>query len=337
MGHSYLKILTIIIAIIFTSCSKDELMLTKQEGQERISPSSQVVTLLKGVVTSDSSYDNIVDGSSQLTIILPISVVANNVSISLAKPADFQKIHDVHNQSTQDQDFVTIDFPIRVILPNHKTRSVGSQSALNNLVERLNTDEQMPLSIKCIDIVYPTTFSVFNQESGISESIVLENDEELYVFLDNLDVRDLVGINFPIFYELVDGTQYEATNYEDLELVLKSFRETCLTGVSDEGENEQEDEEESENEDEDNEGENGNDQDDNESDDEDNDNNEDDDEDDDEDDEEEEEEEEGDDDGEDDEDDEEEDDEDDDEEDDDNDDDDDDDDDEDDEDDEDDD
>ena len=292
MGHSYLKILTIIIAIIFTSCSKDELMLTKQEDQERISPSSQVVTLLKGVVTSDSSHDNIVDGSSQLTIILPISVVANNVSISLAKPADFQKIHDVHNQSTQDQDFVTIDFPIRVILPNHKTRSVGSQTALNNLVDRLNTDEQMPLSIKCIDIVYPTTFSVFNQESGISESIVLENDEELYVFLDNLDVRDLVGINFPIFYELVDGTQYEATNYEDLELVLKSFRETCLTGVSDEGENEQEDEEESENEEEDNEEENGNDdgddEDDNESeDDDDEDDDEDDDDDDEEDDEEE--------------------------------------------------
>lgn len=245
MFRSYLKVLIFIVLVSpFSSCSNEEVVFIESEDQERVNSNSKVISLMKEVVSSYGSYDNVVDGSSNLTVILPISVVANSVSLSLEKPEDFTKISDIHLQNIQDRDYVTPDFPIRVILPNHKIRTVGSQSALDNLVKRMNEDEELPLGIQCVDIVYPTTVSVLNQESGIIEDIILRNDEEYYVFLDNLDVRDLVGITFPLFYELADGSQFEITNFVELEFVFENIKESCLKSSSDEDENDPADENE---------------------------------------------------------------------------------------------
>lgn len=175
-------------------------------------------------------HGNVVNGCSELNLILPISIVAHRIAPTMQQRSDFQNTHEINIHGCDDSVFLTIDFPIRVILPKHKVRSVGSKSVLDNLVKSSQEINEMPQRFKCVDIIYPQTVSIFDQETETEINLDIERDQERFEFLDNLDVNDLMGIEFPITYLLVDGSRYEANNFEKLELVLQNFKESCLKG-----------------------------------------------------------------------------------------------------------
>lgn len=144
---------------------------------------------------------------------------------------------------------LTKDSRIIGLLESATVRDTVSQGKVDT-ISGGDAVNQIPANLNCAGIVYPQTIEVLNQATQITEHVIIGNDREFYVFLENLDVEDLVGVSFPFSVGLSDGDVYTATNYQELEEVLGYFMETCLNGGIPSGEEDQGEDEDDRDEDE---------------------------------------------------------------------------------------
>ena len=74
----------------------------------------------------------------------------------------------------------------------------------------------MIINIECIDIQYPITALVFNQNNELIETVIINSDEELFEFLEDIDEDTIVTFDFPITVILWDGTTVIINNLTEL-------------------------------------------------------------------------------------------------------------------------
>ncbi|GEQ84903.1 hypothetical protein ULMS_04110 [Patiriisocius marinistellae] len=98
--------------------------------------------------------------------------------------------------------------------------SIVANSTLSNAMQMMATNEVEVTTeaIDCIDFVYPISFSVYNTEFVIIDTVVINNAQELLVFLASLilNPNQIVSLNYPVFLEKADGTIIEANNNAEL-------------------------------------------------------------------------------------------------------------------------
>ena len=218
--------LLLIFSLLLFSCRTEDMEIVQPPAEDTFGVNSTIANLLKRTATNDGSYDNIIDGASCFDILLPVTVIANGIEVVIEDEDDIDIIEDIFDEFSDDTDTLEIIFPITVVLDDYSQIVVNSQAELNALALQCpsNGDDD---DIECIDIQYPITASIFNQNNELIDTVVINSDEELFDFLDDIDEGTIVTFDFPFTVILWDGTTVEIDNFVELQSVIESAIDQC--------------------------------------------------------------------------------------------------------------
>ena len=214
--------------LFFTSCQDEVIDITDPSQENEIFVAkSEVATLMKQTSTNDGSHDNIIDRANCFHLVLPVTVIANGQEIIVNTKEDFQAIETVFDESDEDEDTIELSFPVTIVLRDHSEVVVNSRSELAEYRNSCKGENEDDDDIECVDFKYPISYSVFNSDKSLINTVKINSDREMYRFIHNLTENDIVSINFPIILVFYDGTEIRVNNLSELRETLRAARELC--------------------------------------------------------------------------------------------------------------
>ena len=220
----YLPFLTF---MLFVSCQNEETEIINPPNDEIIDGNSTTANLMARTASNDGSVDNIIDYANCLEVVLPVTVTANGITITIQSVADYSQLENILDAFTNDDDLVDITFPITVILNDYTEIVITSQQQLEELIDDCLGENVDDDDIECIDFVYPITFSVYNSDFQVIDTVTINNDEALYNFLEDLNGPILASLNFPVSLVTASGDTIVVNNNEELEIAINDADNTC--------------------------------------------------------------------------------------------------------------
>ena len=216
----------LLIGLMFSGCQEEVVDIIETLDENVLNAQSPLVDLVGQTTQRDGSEDNILDHSSCISIVLPVTVIANGQQVQIGSEEDIKLVERIFDESDTDEDVLTFEFPIKVTLADHSVVTVQNYDQLEDLTEDCleGGDDD---DFECVDFVYPISISIYNSENQVSEVVTVENDEQLYTLFKELDEYDLVGFNFPLELLLKDGTEITIDDNEELEDVIEDLGEGC--------------------------------------------------------------------------------------------------------------
>lgn len=224
------KILVFILftlALLLMSCRNEELELIEPDTQEVLAANSDAAALIQRTSMKDGSPDNIIDRASCFEVQLPVTVIANGIEIEVITEEDFDEIEDIFDELEDDEDMLEIIFPITVILNDFTEETINSMDEFERLASSCGDEGAEDDDIECIDFKYPFRISVFNPNNEVVETVVIENDRQLYRFVERIEDNDIVRIIFPITLVLADGVEIVINSLDALEDALENAIDDC--------------------------------------------------------------------------------------------------------------
>lgn len=223
----FLGILTMSMALTLTACRSEEDELVESPENETLEANSRVANLLQRTAQNDGSEDNIIDNASCFDIELPVTVNVNGLEIIVDSEDDLDLIEEIFDEFDDDEDIIEIFFPITIVLADFMEVTIEDIDQLEDFAEECGGENEDDDDIECADILYPISASIFDTNNELIGTLNLNNDEELYLFIDDLEDTQIVTIGFPIVVILSDGTEVSAANLDELEEILDDAEDDC--------------------------------------------------------------------------------------------------------------
>ncbi|NNE77141.1 MAG: hypothetical protein HKN31_08720, partial [Pricia sp.] len=213
-------------ALTFTSCQKEEPFQEEIDQEQTLTASSATVNLMQRTVSNDGSYDNIVDGASCFDIRFPYTVEVNGLELTIDSKEDLQTIEEIVDAVDDKEDIMEIFFPITITMADYTELTINSAEELRNLAEECveGGDDD---DIECIDIIYPVTLYTFNPNFQQTGSVTVESDLQLRRFFAGLGENELISFDFPVSFELYDGTKITVKTNSELADAIDRAKEAC--------------------------------------------------------------------------------------------------------------
>lgn len=206
---------------VLSACQEEESIINLPPDEAAITVASPVAQLLLRVASLDGSSDNLLDQSSCLTVVLPVTVIAGGQTIIVNTPADF----DLVEAALDDDDDGEVDFvfPIEVKLPDHTRVVVSSASQLNALIEDCEDEDDF----ECIDVVYPVTIRIYDINNQVSNVLTITSDEALHQFIRQLAENTYISIQFPLTLVTRENPVLLVTSYDELAAAILLSEDDC--------------------------------------------------------------------------------------------------------------
>lgn len=213
-------------ALSFTACSTEEALDIQLNEKQTLTASSATSKLIERTVSNDGSYDNIVDGSSCFDIRFPYTVMVNGLEITIDSKDDLEIIEELFDAIDSDDDILDIIFPITITKADYAEITINSIADLREIAEQCveGGDDD---DIECIDVIYPVTLFTYNPNLEQTGSVTVESDKEMRRFFAGLSETDIISIEFPVMFEMYDGTKVTVNNNEELADAMERAKEAC--------------------------------------------------------------------------------------------------------------
>ena len=229
LNFRFALILSLFALLIFTSC-QDEVLQETQNPEETIIPNSDVANAMRSAAANNGSLDNILDGTDCFSINLPVTIIANGITITIDSLEDLEILEEIFDEFEDDEDLLEFFFPITIILNDYTEIVIENQDQLEAFIESCTSPDDDV--IECVDFVYPISFSIYNSNFQIIDTVVIENDEALYDFLEELEENNdggaiLASLNFPVTLIYADGSTIEVNSNQELHEALNAADEFC--------------------------------------------------------------------------------------------------------------
>ena len=236
MKINQLLVFTFFALLTFTSCQDEEVSVVNPNEQEIIQPNSPLASSMANVTANYGAYDDILDNASCFSIELPVTIIVNDTTIIIETLNDLEELEDLFDEFEDEDDLFDFVFPITIIFNDYSELVIESIEQLQALIEEchLNDDDDI---IECVDFVYPISFSVFNTAFDIVDTIVIENDQAFYNFLDELEDNEntlIISLNYPVTLVYANGNTITVNSNEELVSAIAEAEDDC------EGDNEEE-------------------------------------------------------------------------------------------------
>lgn len=222
-----LLVILVLTLLFFTSCRTEDDAFIDPPVEEALAANSVLADLLSRTSQNDGSFDNIIDNASCFSIQLPVTVIVNGTEVIVNSDSDYEIIEDLFDIDNDDTDTLEISYPITVVFEDYSTAVVNTDSELLALAVQCPEENSNDDDIECIDFQYPITASIFNDNNDLIETLVINNDNELYEFVDDLDDFAAVTISFPITVIFPDGSTLTIDDIEQLALVIEDADDSC--------------------------------------------------------------------------------------------------------------
>lgn len=217
MNLSLKKIaILILLPISIFGCMK-EIDLTEGENPNTNNVNSETTNYYKRIGMYDGSFDDLIDNISCSSVKLPVSLLANNIPLTITKTADYQLVLNIFNQSPFDTDIVIFNFPITIFNQDYSQTTVTSQEQLNNLSA---VCDQAIGAITCVDIVYPIKISLYNPTTEQTTIVSIINDRNLFDFMANLSVNEVYSVQYPINVSTVGNVKISVIGDGQLKTII---------------------------------------------------------------------------------------------------------------------
>jgi len=199
MNFSVKKIVFIFLLLILVLGCIKEIDLTEGENPNTNNSNSEATNHYKRIGMHDGSFDDFIDKNSCSSVKLPVSLLANNIPLTITNTADYQLVLTIFNLSPFDVDIVVFNFPITILNPDYSQTSITSQEQLDNLSTVCDQAINNNLSaITCVNIVYPIKISLYNTTTEQTTIISVVKDQDLFNFMANLSVNEVYSVQYPI-------------------------------------------------------------------------------------------------------------------------------------------
>ncbi len=211
----------------FSSCQDEITDITQPDEEQVIVAESPLATMMRSTSTNDGTMDNILDDADCMSINLPVTIVVNSINITINTPEDLELIVDIFEEFSDDDDDIEFIFPITIILNDHTEIVIQDQ---NELAEFIESCEDVDDHNNCVGFKYPISFSIFDSEFHLLNTVVIETDRQLYHFLDRIeDVEEaiLASLNFPVNMVYANGDIIEVNDNQELARVINEAEGMC--------------------------------------------------------------------------------------------------------------
>jgi hypothetical protein len=215
----------LLLAGLLGGCQEEKVNVVQPPEDQAIKYNSETAALVTSVARRDGSYDDIIDGASCISVVLPVDVIANGVQVTVNTVEDIDTIEDIFSASSVDDDRLEIEFPILGIFPNHTQIMIDSKQTLNELIAECSIVGDA--DIECIDFLYPIKISLYNSSSQTADVITIRDDKELFNFFGYLKEADLVGFFFPITMVSSIGAEITVTDISSLNKLITEAEDDC--------------------------------------------------------------------------------------------------------------
>lgn len=225
---NHLFIYAFFALLTFTSCQDETIDVNNPEEQEIIQPNSQLSNFIGNVTANCGDYDNILDESSCFSIELPVTIIVGDVTIVIETLDDLEELEDLFAQYENEDDFFDFVFPFTIMFNDYTQVVIESEEQLEDFIEDCEIEDDEV--IECVDFVYPISFSVFNADFNIVDTVTISNDEALYNFLEALGGDDnalIVSINYPVTLVYANGDTIEVNSNQELSDAIEAAEADC--------------------------------------------------------------------------------------------------------------
>lgn len=212
----------------FTACQDEINQLENSNEQETIVPNSALTNLISRTTANFGAVDDILDGSNCFSVELPVIIEVNDVTIIIETEADLEDLEDLLEDANIDEDILDFIFPITIIFSDYSQIVIENEDELQTFIDECIENEDD--IIECVDFVYPISFSVFNSGFNLIDTVAIESDEALYLFLDELENDEnalIVSFNFPVNLEYANGETIEINTNEELANAIEVAEQFC--------------------------------------------------------------------------------------------------------------
>ncbi len=216
----------LLAVLVLGSCQEEGDELIDPVNGETIAAGSNVAGLIERTALRDGSGDNILDGSSCTSIVLPVTVIANGLEVIVDSEDDFVTLERIFDELDDDEDILEFIFPVTVTLADHTEIVINDEDALEELIDEC-IEGGSDNDIECLDFVYPLTVNIFDTNSQVGETLTINDDKELYDLIDDLDEDDRLSFSFPITVVRYDGEQLQINSNDELERIIEDARDDC--------------------------------------------------------------------------------------------------------------
>ncbi len=221
-----LRAALVVLVLGLSSCQEEYEEVGGGSEDQTIAANSSTATLIQKTSSNDGSYDNIVDGASCFAVQFPYTVNVNGVDVTIDSESDLEVVEEIFDELDDDDDILDIAFPITITLSDFSEITIENQDELEafarECLEGGDDDD-----IECIDFVYPITLFTFGLDNQQSGQVVVESDQGMRRFFDELEDDDLISIEFPITLKKYDGTEVVVDNNSELAAALEMAKNQC--------------------------------------------------------------------------------------------------------------
>jgi len=216
------------LILLLTSCQEETTEVTQLEDNEVLTVDSELTSLMFSTSIKDGSADNILDNASCIAIKLPVKVNVGIFQFIVDSEIDYKVVEGLFDQSEDDDDILNFIFPITIILSDYEESLIENQDELNKFIENCKGDNEEDEDIECIDFQYPISFSIFNTDFQVFDVVSIEDDKQLYRFLNQIKNQQVVAsLDFPVTLIYINGTKVKIDNNKTLATTIKEARNTC--------------------------------------------------------------------------------------------------------------
>ena len=209
--------LLLFLSIALFSCQKEEEEHIDETEEETINAGSPLTDLLLRTAQNPGTFDDIIDGNSCASVVLPVTVVANGQQVTINTPEDILLVVQIFNLFPNDTDTLEINFPITLQLFDFTQVTINNQSELEAIAALCGANDG---EIGCLDFVYPITFFTYNTDQQQTGTVAITNDVELFNFLQGLGPNDFISLDYPISVVLFDGSTVEVNSNQQLQTLI---------------------------------------------------------------------------------------------------------------------
>lgn len=220
-------VLYLLVATSLISCRTEETEFIETPTEDTIQPNSFIANLMMRTTSNDGSVDNIIDYANCFTVQLPVSVNVNGIQLEINSANDYNAIEYIFDEFDDDIDTLIISYPITIVLEDYTEVVISSDSELTSYASNCLGENVIDDDIECLDFIYPISASVFNINNELIDTVYLNNDYELYMFINQIDSSDIVSLNFPITIVLFDNSQLVIHSLTELEVAIINYDDSC--------------------------------------------------------------------------------------------------------------
>lgn len=214
------------IIILIFSCAKEVDINISDSTKPTLKANSTLADLINKTSLHDGSIDNIIDNASCFSIALPVTVIANGMEILIETEEDYELIESIFDDNENDEDTIEINFPVTIILSDFTEITINNYNELESYIDD-DCNDGIDDDIECLDFQYPIEVSTFNTITEQFLDFVINNDEEMHDFIEELDENTTATINFPITIILYNGTEVTINSLEQLETEIENVKDDC--------------------------------------------------------------------------------------------------------------